>query len=1234
MSKGLGEQLTYSGSSLDARETIILQEGQTVDGVITNISNAYPGLKVKVIERLEKSDLTGELTSSKIYEIKKTSNRNKPLPASQGGYELIKEPRDLKYSDGTSFLNENGNINSDTKLIEISDKIDKLPSGMYYGQYSSVENLPAISTLNQKGYAYVSSIEPNVYYIYLYNGDGEEWQDSGNKFVTTELETNLSTKSQTKAPTTKAVKEGIESVDVTLARSAEDKNELTKAQKYNASANINDRAADVVPVTNEVKALGYKVLNSSLSFAEQIENVVESDVIVVDNSNIIFEVRDKFDLDEGTVVIPSGCVLRFNGGMVANGTLDFGNCIIDSPLVKVFDNVTITNASTSQHIHVKWFGMSSTSTNNSAIFSMVVNAFKNVIIDDGNYPMESGVTISGGSGTGIKTIIGFESKYPYRPSLNFGTLNGVALTLARNCVIQGIHLSGTKGTWDSTQVKYTNGTIGVLMQVSSVIENCGFSGCMVGISFAGYNTVQAFVNRCLFESCGNYGIYQYSYATITPLTTNATHITNNYFVNIGYNAGSSSAALAEPTTRTTSGIGMYIKAGAGNSYTGNVFEYCSGCGCLIDTPTVTGTGSERRESIYKGLVFTNNYFECNKYANLLILMNQTTDFYINDIFIAGNNFSDAGKTLPADALKWRRIALFSTFYSNIIHDHQIYIQGLETLRANFIKDGVIDIKYLTYSPILPTSVVTYSSTNPEISIAKGKQQQMDFRVPLEQGFYKLYFNIKSFILNKVVFSINYNISDASGTSVETGTISASFTSQTTSTTYANRDILACCSARSNKYFYIPQGGYFRFNAFYIGSNTNTADNNGVCINKIKFVKIESGNSTLRESFAGTIPTNYPYYDTTLKKKLLYNGSKWVDDDGFTAAKSSGATRPTLDSTDAGYRYYDTTLGKPIYWNGLSWIDGDGNYIFDNSGSLQNRLALISPIKGQQFKLTREGETDVYLIYGDYGWLNATDRSHWFDDTGTLNAMYDKYNYVLLTEEPSTWATTYNTYYKIVDGVYTKLTALETWALDTYYVKDVNVNKGIQVKLTDTDADANGSLTNRIVKWNGTKYINVVNNVALKASTPTLAFVEVEEEIDGEQVSVTQATITSTSSGKIYYTKNGDAPTSSSTEYSSAITLVDGDQVKAICIRDHMDDSGICYIPVSTPVITFNAGILHIECGTPDAKIYYTTDGNPPSTSSTVYDSSASVTIAMGITVKAFATLIGRVNSEVATQKRS
>ncbi len=80
--------------------------------------------------------------------------------------------------------------------------------------------------------------------------------------------------------------------------------DLTKAltlsgeQKHNVSANINDRAADVAPVTNEVKALGYKVLNPSASFASQ--------VIV---ANTVYEIKDEFNLNTVITDIVKECTV-------------------------------------------------------------------------------------------------------------------------------------------------------------------------------------------------------------------------------------------------------------------------------------------------------------------------------------------------------------------------------------------------------------------------------------------------------------------------------------------------------------------------------------------------------------------------------------------------------------------------------------------------------------------------------------------------------------------------------------------------------------------------------------------------------------------------------------------------------------------------------------------------------------------------------------------------------------
>ena len=80
-----------------------------------------------------------------------------------------------------------------------------------------------------------------------------------------------------------------------------------------------------------------------------------------------------------------------------------------------------------------------------------------------------------------------------------------------------------------------------------------------------------------------------------------------------------------------------------------------------------------------------------------------------------------------------------------------------------------------------------------------------------------------------------------------------------------------------------------------------------------------------------------YFDTTLGKPIYWNGSAFVDEQGFTATARRGTTRPTgvggggvLDAArDIGFEYFDTTLGKPIYVKSIAsdgtvtWVDATG-----------------------------------------------------------------------------------------------------------------------------------------------------------------------------------------------------------------------------------------------------------------------------------------------------------------------
>lgn len=60
--------------------------------------------------------------------------------------------------------------------------------------------------------------------------------------------------------------------------------------------------------------LGYKILRKDATFASQ-----------VTAANTIYEIRYDFDLNGGSVTIPAGCTLRFNGGAISNGTIVYDN---------------------------------------------------------------------------------------------------------------------------------------------------------------------------------------------------------------------------------------------------------------------------------------------------------------------------------------------------------------------------------------------------------------------------------------------------------------------------------------------------------------------------------------------------------------------------------------------------------------------------------------------------------------------------------------------------------------------------------------------------------------------------------------------------------------------------------------------------------------------------------------------------------------------------------------------
>jgi hypothetical protein len=139
----------------------------------------------------------------------------------------------------------------------------------------------------------------------------------------------------------------------------------------------------------------------------------------------------------------------------------------------------------------------------------------------------------------------------------------------------------------------------------------------------------------------------------------------------------------------------------------------------------------------------------------------------------------------------------------------------------------------------------------------------------------------------------------------------------------------------------------------------------------------------------------------------------------------------------------------------------------------------------------------------------------------------------------------------------------------------------------------------------------------------------------ESVKLTSAT----ASADIYYTLDGSVPTPASTLYKEPITITTDTTLNAVASATGYVQSSVSSakftISDQTPTVTFSpvagtyATAQKVTLSDTDktAKIYYTTNGATPTTSSTLY--SGPITVGASITIKAIAVGL-KLNSNVAT----
>lgn len=90
---------------------------------------------------------------------------------------------------------------------------------------------------------------------------------------------------------------------------------------------------------------------------------------------------------------------------------------------------------------------------------------------------------------------------------------------------------------------------------------------------------------------------------------------------------------------------------------------------------------------------------------------------------------------------------------------------------------------------------------------------------------------------------------------------------------------------------------------------------------------KTGIALIPDNKGATRPSNPSvgeiFFDTILGKTIIYNGTKWVEEDGATAGvKRIGNNNQDIPSAAdiyVGFKYYNATLMKYQTWNGSSWV---------------------------------------------------------------------------------------------------------------------------------------------------------------------------------------------------------------------------------------------------------------------------------------------------------------------------
>jgi hypothetical protein len=225
--------------------------------------------------------------------------------------------------------------------------------------------------------------------------------------------------------------------------------------------------------------------------------------------------------------------------------------------------------------------------------------------------------------------------------------------------------------------------------------------------------------------------------------------------------------------------------------------------------------------------------------------------------------------------------------------------------------------------------------------------------------------------------------------------------------------------------------------------------------------------------------------------------------------------------------------------------------------------------------------------------------------------------------------------KTYDGPQSVSLSVSTPEATIYYTTDGSTPTTSSTPYTEAIAITQNTILKAIAAISGwSNSATETETYSLRPATPAFG-------VDGGAYNSPQliAMTVSTPAATIYYTTDGSAPTTSSTSYTAPIPVTRNTILKAIAAIPGWSNSSTkteTYVlraltPAFSPTgRTYNSPqLVTLTASTPDATIYYTTDGTTPTTSSTLY--TAPIPIFQNTILKAIAAIPGWSNSSTETE---